>query len=222
MQSQDPRSNAPLRQKTTRTTLSRISHGQQNCWTIKKALATTGKDTARGETTIGTDDSDIDEQEVADDFEELMKALDDNRMVCAVEMAGNTDEEPDFTTKTLGGPSTFAKKGVWNDAVQGGARSGVALDFCQRRNVQTAMRFEISLYGLAHANILARAFAHRQQFMFDWELMQPGGARAPWGIDCWREYEGTAAFKAFASSPDLPAATIAAVSKVRRAGPDRR
>ena len=185
-----------------------------------------GKPRKRAEGSDGSEsdeDSDSDEASDAEDgLDRLMKELDDNRMVCAAAMAEGVDEDPWFTVKPLGCLNTFERKGIWNDAIQGGARGKKAEDFCKRRNMQVHMRFEILLYGMAHCKILAQAFCHRQSFVREWELRQPLGEKAPWTADCWGDYRESPVFVELANSPGLRDCTKAAVAKVRRAGPGTR
>ena len=146
----------------------------------------------------------------------LMKALDHQRVSCASSMPLEvSDTGGDFRVKELGGDANMAKKGRFYDFIMGGARGFLAEEFCVRRGFQHTMRFDIDYYGQDEAYILARAFCHKMQYAFDWELGHPNGKDEPWTPECWSECIETAEFVAFANRAALTDRQKKAVHKVR-------
>ena len=89
----------------------------------------------------------------------------------------NEVSQDDFTTRVLGGAWLMKTKGIPFDAVQGSVRGQLAKDFCERRSMQKAIGFEYTAYGGDRCSILARAWCHRMQWLFNQELsllVKPG------------------------------------------------
>ena len=73
----------------------------------------------------------------------------------------------DFDVKFLEGESTFKKKGVWEDGVQGYASGNKVKNWCRKHHLQITVRYEIDLYGLEIANTLARTWMLKMQHFYD-------------------------------------------------------
>ena len=97
-------------------------------------------------------------QELDDEaIQAMLVALDKAR---ADESAAAEPSADDFKVTVLGGAWTLAHHGVPFDAIQGGARSNLPQDFCNRRGVPRSARFNYSTYGDRACGTLERAWCH--------------------------------------------------------------
>ena len=104
--------------------------------------------------------------------------------------------------KEGGGGWTAKKKGRTYDNIAGMARGGLPESFCRRRALQMSFRMDtIEHSGPENCYILARAWCHRMQFFFDWELAV-GSWKAVWKDEYLDDYiEPLEAQRTFADPP---------------------
>jgi hypothetical protein len=131
-------------------------------------------------------------------IEAFMKSLDEARAALVLDKALPASD--DFKVCLLGGKWTMEHKHTAYDALQGSARGALAKDFCRKRELQMSMRFDVSAYGEATCQILARAWCHRLQYFLDQEVAHPDFQGKDFPADVVAAYQEASEFSKLASS----------------------
>ena len=129
-----------------------------------------------------------DPEVVEESMVDALRQLDDARAVIEEAVAAAPPLRG-WRVQVLGGRYTQWVVGVPFAAVQGMARGGDALGFCNRRQLQRSMRLSTSDFGLPLAHLLARAYVHRMEFAFGLEQDGVVGPLEAVTHDHWRLYE---------------------------------
>ena len=130
-------------------------------------------------------------------FDEGMQALDAARLAMAAEPEASHE---DFGTRVLGGPWLLKTKGIPFDAIQGYGRGEATKQFCIRRNIPKTIRFDYQLYGGDACGVMARAWCHRLQWLFNLELSIVVSPLEAFALNDLRDYEEPSEFIALAES----------------------
>ena len=111
---------------------------------------------------------------------------------------------------------TAARRGVAFDAFRAAPRGGSPEQWAVRYGMGRSARFDTALYGVAGANELARAYAHKCQFFFDlWQ--SKGGDNYEFGPDDRAAYQEPAAVRLLAET--LHGRAFARIEWLRRLWP---
>lgn len=159
-------------------------------------------------TSAGHKDDQLLEDEVID---EVMKQLAVARQALAEESEVSHD---DFGTRVVGGTSAMKSKGTAYDSIQGFARTELAKDFCIRRDIQKSISFDYTIYGGECCSIMARAWCHRMQWLFDKDLACVIQRETAFKPSDMKDYVEPSEFTRFAA--DATGKAAARVNQIRR------
>ena len=119
-----------------------------------------------------------------------------------------------FKVSLLGGRWTRASLGVAYDAFKAGPRGKEVEAWCVRHSLPRSSRYDVSAYGNEGAATLARAWAHRMQFLYETLDTKASNPRAY--EDALKAYIEPEDFTNLASS--LPAKRMPRVQQIRNLG----
>ena len=105
------------------------------------------------------EDVGLTDDQIEEAFGNLRKARD--------EWGGEDPDSPDWRITVVGGAWTAAKRGSAFDGFRAAPRPGSAEEFAIRYQLGRSAYFATSIYGVAGASDMARAFAHKCQWFHD-------------------------------------------------------